>query len=132
MTGHETILTCSFARKACFDRSIMHKTRRHLPQTLTLSDLEWGRDINVRYSEHAQVPVLIAVDRYNALFIESEYGQTISDKARRRIPAAELRLAKAMRLLEREPMANGIHLAAPARHDRISQRVPVCSPAMCL
>lgn len=70
--------------------------------------------------------MLIAVDRYNALSIDSEYGQTISDKARRLIPAAELRLAKAMRVLEREPMANGIHLAAPARHDRISQRVPVC------
>ena len=79
-----------------------------------------------RWLEHLQVPVLIAVDRYNALHIDSEYGQTINDKKRRLIPAAELRLAKAMRVLEREPMANGIHLAAPARHDRISQRVPVC------
>ena len=77
--------------------------------------------------------MLIAVDRYNALYIDSEYGQTINEKKRRLIPAAELRLATAMRVLEREPMSNGIHLAVPARHDRISQRVPVrCRVLDCL
>lgn len=68
---------------------------------------------------------MIAVDRYNALYTESAYGQTINDKKRRMIPAGELRLAAAMRVLERPPMAKGIHIGAPARHDRISQRTPV-------
>ena len=82
-------------------------------------------DIAERQVADMQVPVMVAVDRYNALHTESFYGQTINDHKRRMIPAAELRLACAMRVLEREPPPNGVHLAAPARHDRISQRTPV-------
>ena len=68
---------------------------------------------------------MIAVDRYNALYTSSEYGQTISVHKRRLIPAAELRLATALRVLERQGPALGLHVAAPARHDRISQRIAV-------
>ena len=64
---------------------------------------------------NGQVPVLIAVDRYNALHINSEYGQTINENSRRLIPASQLRLARAMRILEREPPANGVHIAAPCK-----------------
>ena len=68
---------------------------------------------------------MIAVDRYNALYTESQYGQTLSVHKRRLVPASELRLARAMRVLERPPPALGLHVAAPARHDRISQRIAV-------
>ena len=71
------------------------------------------------------MPVMIAVDRYNALYTDSEYGQTVSVHKRLLIPAAELRLARVMRVLERRPPALGLHVAAPARHDRISQRIAV-------
>ena len=82
-------------------------------------------DIAKRHIADLQVPVMVVVDRYNALHTESFYGQTINDHKRLMIPAAELRLARAMRILERDPPPNGVHLAAPARHDRISQRTPV-------
>ena len=73
---------------------------------------------------------MIAVDRYNALYTVSQYGQTMSVHKRRLVPASELRLARALRVLERPAPALGLHVAAPARHDRISQRSAVSAWCM--
>jgi hypothetical protein len=76
-----------------------------------------------------QVPVLLAVDRYNALYAPSNYGKTVNDHKRRMLDPSELRLARAMRIMEHTSPAKGMSLAAMARHDRIPERIPVRPPA---
>ncbi len=73
----------------------------------------------------AQVPVLLAVDRYNALYAPSGYGQAEGDHKRRILGSDELRLARCMRVLEYAAPLKGVSIAALARHDGISQRTPV-------
>ena len=71
------------------------------------------------------MPVLLAVDRYNALYAPSEYGQTVGELGRRLLDPGELRLARALRLTEHPAPRNGASLVAMARNDRVSFRVPV-------
>lgn len=73
----------------------------------------------------AQVPVMLAVDRYNALYAPSGYGQSEGEHKRRMLGSEELRLARCMRVLEYSAPLKGVSIAALARHDRISQRTPV-------
>ena len=71
--------------------------------------------------------MLLAVDRYNALYAPSEYGQTVGELGRRLLDPGELRLARALRLTEHSAPKNGASLVAMARNDRVSFRVPVRS-----
>lgn len=72
------------------------------------------------------MPVLFAVDRYNALYAPSAYGKTVNEHSRRMLTVDELRLGRAMRILEHPSPANGMSIAALARGDRLSRRMPVC------
>lgn len=74
---------------------------------------------------HAQVPVLLALDRYNALYAPCEYGQSVGDFGRRLLDPSELRLARALRLTEQPPPANGATVVAMARGDRVAQATRV-------
>jgi hypothetical protein len=77
----------------------------------------------------AQVPVLLAVDRYNALYAPAEYGQSVGDYGRRLLDPGELRLAAALRLTEHAPPANGASVVAMARGDRVARATRVRAPA---
>jgi hypothetical protein len=82
----------------------------------------------------AQVPVMLAVDRYNALYAPSEYGQTVGEHNRRMLGAEELRLARGLRVMEHTAPLKGVSIAAMARHDRIHRNTPVsfhCFPCSC-
>ncbi len=72
-----------------------------------------------------QVPVMLAVDRYNALYAPSDYGQSVGEHKRRMLGAGELRLAAGLRVLEHTAPLKGVCIGALARHDRISRRTPV-------
>ncbi|KAK9903455.1 hypothetical protein WJX75_006121 [Coccomyxa subellipsoidea] len=72
-----------------------------------------------------EVPVMLAVDRYNALYAPSEYGQTVGEHNRRMLGAEELRLARGLRVMEHTAPLKGVSIAAMARHDRIHRNTPI-------
>lgn len=49
-----------------------------------------------------QMPVLIAVDDYNVLYSHANYHEWMSEVNRRQIQPHELRLASALRILDRQ------------------------------
>lgn len=59
-----------------------------------------------------QVPVLFAVDNYQALHSPSTYGEKRTAHSRRRLDPGELRVASAMRVLDGPPPAWGADVAA--------------------
>lgn len=79
----------------------------------------------MRLCAGAQVPVMLAVDRYNALYAPSHYGQTVGEHQRRMLQPSELRLACGLRLLESAAPSNGVSIAAMARSDGVSRKIPV-------
>ena len=52
----------------------------------------------------------------------TEYGEWLSPKKRRVITTDELRVASAMKLLEQEPLKDGVVLCAAQRAASFSQR----------
>ena len=49
-----------------------------------------------------QIPVLIAVDDYNVLYSHTDYHEWMSEVYRRQVQPHELRLASALRILEKQ------------------------------
>ena len=60
----------------------------------------------------AQVPVVFAVDNYQALHSPSGYGQRRTEFSRRALDPGELRVAAALRVLDGPPPAWGVDVAA--------------------
>ena len=71
------------------------------------------------------MPVLIAIDDYQALYTPSQYGEWLSQHHRRVVPPEEVRLANAMRVLEQPPLANGLVIAAAQRAGSYSPKIRV-------
>ena len=59
-----------------------------------------------------QVPVVFAVDNYQALHAPSTYGEKRTAHSRRRLDPGELRVAALMRVLDGPPPAWGADVAA--------------------
>jgi len=75
------------------------------------------------------VPVMIAVDDYNALYFPPAvaYSERIHDLYLRRIEPDELRLASAFRLLEHKAPKRGLVVAAPSYSQDISPKLHIPS-----
>ena len=59
-----------------------------------------------------QVPVVFAVDNYQALHAPSTYGEKRTEFSRRQLDPGELRVASLMRVLDGPPPAWGVDVAA--------------------
>ena len=59
-----------------------------------------------------QVPLLVAIDGYEALYLPSQYGEWTSQHRRRRIQPSELRLAASMQVLHAPPPRLGFVVCA--------------------
>jgi len=70
-------------------------------------------------------PVVFALDDYNALYSHTGYYEAVSFKKRRMIMPNELRLANALRVLEQEPVTNGVSIVAPSYSCSISPRLRI-------
>eukprot|EP00951_Prasinocladus_malaysianus_P015247 scaffold116709_cov47-Prasinocladus_malaysianus.AAC.4 len=70
-------------------------------------------------------PVVFALDDYNALYSHTAYYEAVTFKKRRMIMPEELRLVKALRLVEQEPIANGICIAAPTFSSSASPKLRI-------
>ena len=71
----------------------------------------------------------IAIDNYQALYQPTEYGEWMSQHYRRVLDPSELRVASAMRLLEQEPLENGVVVCASSRGGQFSPKLKVKSTA---
>jgi hypothetical protein len=71
----------------------------------------WGAPAE-RPRRAAQVPVVFAVDNYQALHSPSGYGQRRTEFSRRALDPGELRVAAALRVLGGPPPAWGVDVAA--------------------
>eukprot|EP00887_Chlorella_sp_A99_P004908 scaffold4.g4908.t1 len=89
----------------------------------------WDTPWAARYILSAvQVPVLLAVDDYNALFAPTGYHESMHSFYRRPIAPDELRLARAFRLLEQPRPARGATLAAPTLGQSLSDKIHIPRP----
>ena len=72
-----------------------------------------------------QVPLLVAIDGYEALYLPSEHGEWLSQHNRRAIEPSELRLAASMQVLEGRPPALGFIACADSgtRAARYTEKV---------
>eukprot|EP00193_Tetraselmis_chui_P009323 CAMPEP_0177759458 /NCGR_PEP_ID=MMETSP0491_2-20121128/4745_1 /TAXON_ID=63592 /ORGANISM="Tetraselmis chuii, Strain PLY429" /LENGTH=439 /DNA_ID=CAMNT_0019275293 /DNA_START=450 /DNA_END=1769 /DNA_ORIENTATION=+ len=70
-------------------------------------------------------PVVFALDDYNALYSHTAYYEAVTFKKRRMIMPGELRLANKLRMLEHEPIRNGICIAAPTYSSCISPALKI-------
>jgi len=75
--------------------------------------------------ETTAFPVVFAMDDYNALYSHTAYYEAVSFKKRRMIMPGELRLASKLRMLEHEPLRNGVVLAAPTYSSCISPALKI-------
>ncbi|CAL8465449.1 g4985 [Coccomyxa elongata] len=110
-------------------RSLLEAAEGGLEATGAAAPVTAVLDVIEGLKGQEQVPVMLAVDRYNALYAPSGYGQAEGDHKRRILGSEELRLARCMRVLEYSAPLKGVSIAALARHDRISQRTPTPLPA---
>jgi len=70
-------------------------------------------------------PVMVALDDYNALYSHTGYYEAVTFKKRRMIKPGELRLASALRMLEHEPITNGVCIAAPTYSSALSPKLQI-------
>eukprot|EP00884_Botryococcus_braunii_P003732 jgi/Botrbrau1/1335/Bobra.0063s0047.2 len=71
------------------------------------------------------VPVMVAVDNYQALWARSRYTVPQGDWGRRHLESGDLRLARALRVLSHSPPALGISIAAATLSDRYPLKTKV-------
>ena len=67
----------------------------------------------------------IAIDNYQALYVPTEYGEWLSPTKRRALEPDELRVASAMKVLEQDPLGDGVVLCAAQRSSSFSPRMRV-------
>ncbi|PSC69955.1 28S ribosomal mitochondrial [Micractinium conductrix] len=75
-----------------------------------------------------ELPVLLAVDDYNALYSRTGYYESVHNFHRRQLAPEELRLARGFRLLEQPPPANGVAITAPTLGQTISASLRLPRP----